>query len=341
MVNDIHVLLYQKNQGKENLLFDILSQEKGIMVHRITVLSSLNRYQKLYSSLCVIYDGEILTSWDIIEINKIKNAELPVLVLIRQVNKTVYAHELQDLQVIYKPEHVTVSFIRSLIVKIKFLSMPAKQNVLEDLHSTHIIVIGASTGGPRAIETILKVFRAQSYGIIIVQHMNDENLQGFADYLNKQCSSHVVGARENELVKNGIVYIAKEKRHLTIQRQKDGFHLHYTNSQKINCVCPSIDVLFESVAKEAGCLACGVLLTGMGEDGAAGLKAMKDKGAFTIIQDKDSCDVYGMPKVAKAIQAHCIELPLQQIGSFLNGLDGRFKRKNKEIANERENYGRR
>lgn len=340
-MSEIHILFYQNIKQKNTLITELLTKEKDIILHIIPVLSSIKRYQSLYSNLCVIYDCEMPSSNDINELKKIKEEGFPVLVLTSQSKKNAYVYEQSGIQMIEKPEHLSIAFVHALIVKIKFLSMPAKTNVLKDLRSMRIVVIGASTGGPRAIEMILKELKVDTCGVIIVQHMNDENLQKFAGYLNEHSSIHVKDAQENELVRNGHVYLANEKRHLVVQRQKDGFHMHYTTSEKVNCVCPSIDVLFQSVANQAGCLACGVLLTGMGEDGASGLKAMKDKGAFTIIQDEKTCDVYGMPKVAKAKHAHCIELPLQQIAPFLNGFEKSYQRNSKERENERENNDRR
>lgn len=337
MLSDIHVLLYQHTVHNEKLISTLLSQEKGIILYTISTLASIKRYQALYGNLCVIYDCDVPSTHDLEELAQVQSDGSAVLILAHQGQKVVYHHRLENIQWIYKPQHITTSFVHALIVKIKCLNMPVKSYEQPALYSTHIVVIGASTGGPRAIETILKDLCTDTCGIIIVQHMKDTHLPGFVNYLKSHSTSHVKGAQENELVRNGNIYIAKENRHLIVERQKDGFHLHYTNSEKVNCVCPSIDVLFHSVAKQAGCLACGILLTGMGEDGAAGLKAMKDQGAFTIIQDEASSDVYGMPKVAKVKHAQCVELPLQQIAPYVNRLEKSYERKSEERENEREN----
>ena len=335
MLDDIHVLFYQKDLINPLEVPEKLFQEKGILLHKIMSLTEIKHYQSLYPLHCLIYDCDKLSLSILKELEMIKSKRIMTIVLANQRK----VKDLEQLHVMDKPAQLSISFIHSLIVNIKLFSMPVKKEAFTSAYSTHIIAIGASTGGPHVIETILKEFTAEASGVVIVQHMNEENLHGFVKYLNEHCIAEVSGAHEDEVIRNGHIYVAIEKRHLTIRKESDGFHMHYTNSQKVNCVCPSIDVLFHSLAKQAGDKACGVLLSGMGEDGADGLKSMKEKKAYTIIQDEKSCDVYGMPKAAKKIQAHCIELAYSQIAAFLNGLQESYKRSIRRKENGRKDYG--
>lgn len=326
MIDDIHVLLYQKDRINTLQIPEKLLQEKGIVLHNIVSLTDIKHDQSLYPCSVLIYDCDILSSTVIKELDMLKANDIMIMVLANQ--GTI--KQTNTMHVIYKPAQPSISFLHSLIVNLKLFRMPVKKETSPSSNSTHIVAIGASTGGPHVIETILKEFTVKACGVVIVQHMNDENLLGFVKYLNEHCIANVTSAKENELIQDGHVYVAIGKRHLTVRKAQDGFHMHYTNGQKVNCVCPSIDVLFHSLAKQAGNQACGVLLSGMGEDGADGLKAMKEHGAYTIIQDEKSCDVYGMPKAAKRLHAQCIELAYPQMAAFLNGLQERYKRMHKE-----------
>lgn len=337
MVTDLHVLLYQKDQMYTHEISEKILKEKNIILHKVLVLSDIEDYQSLYPISCLIYDCDKLSSSMIQELEMIKAKGIAMIVLANQGK----VKETKQWHVMYKPQEPSISFLHSLIINVKLSSIPVipvkKETPLNSC--THIVAIGASTGGPHVIETILKEFTAETCGVVIVQHMNDENLLGFVKYLNEHCIMNVTNAKENELIRNGHVYVAIGKRHLTVCKEQDGFHMHYTNRQKVNCVCPSIDILFHSLAKNAGDKACGVLLSGMGEDGADGLKAMKEHGAYTIIQDEASCDVYGMPKAAKRLHAQCIELAYPKIGAFLNGLQESYKRSIRRKENGRENHG--
>lgn len=335
MIDDIHVLLYQKDQINTLQIPEKLLQEKGIILHNIASFTDIKHYGSLYPCSCLIYDCDILSSTVIKELEMIPANDLMIIVLANQGTMT----HTNTMHVIYKPSQPSISFVHSLIVNIKLFRMPVRKETLAPSNSTHIVAIGASTGGPHVIETILKEFTAKACGVVIVQHMNDGNLLGFIKYLNEHCIAHVTSAKENELIQDGHVYVAIGKRHVTVRKEQDGFHMHYTNGQKVNCVCPSIDVLFHSLAKQAGNQACGVLLSGMGEDGADGLKAMKEHGAYTIIQDEKSCDVYGMPKAAKRLHAQCIELAYPKMAAFLNGLQERYKQSIRRKENGRKNHG--
>jgi two-component system response regulator WspF len=182
-----------------------------------------------------------------------------------------------------------------------------------------LIVIGASAGGPTALATVLrglpKDFPA---GVIVVQHVEDEFVHGLSTWLSQQSGQTVTVAREDECPPIGRVLVAGAGGHLTL---KTAARLGYTAEPRHNAYRPSVDVFFESVSRLWAGDVIGVLLTGMGKDGALGLKALRDRGHYTIAQDEATSAVYGMPKAAAALDAAVDVLPLGRIaGKLLEAL---------------------
>lgn len=164
--------------------------------------------------------------------------------------------------------------------------------------SDKIIAIGASTGGTEAIKQFLLGMPADSPGIIIVQHMPPKFTTSFADRLNQISKMQVKEAKNGDRVQLGRVLIAPGNYHMLLKRSGGEYHVNVKGGPLVHHHRPSVDVLFRSVAKNAGKNAIGILLTGMGADGALGMKEMKDAGATNFAQDEDSCVVFGMPKEA-------------------------------------------
>jgi two-component system chemotaxis response regulator CheB len=165
------------------------------------------------------------------------------------------------------------------------------------VRTTHkVIAIGASTGGTKAIETVLHGMPVTSPGILIAQHMPENFTTSFAKRLNEICPIEVREACQNDQVEPGVALVAPGNHHLILRRSDGNYLVRIKEGPRVHFQRPSIDVLFQSVAKMAGRKAIGVLLTGMGADGAKGMLAMKESGARTIAQDEDSCVVFGMPK---------------------------------------------
>lgn len=178
-----------------------------------------------------------------------------------------------------------------------------------------LIAIGASTGGTEAILEVIKNFPANTPGVVIVQHMPPGFTQMYADRVDKICAMKVREAKNGDKVERGTVLIAPGgDQHMRIRQDAGGYSVTLSAGPKANGHCPSVDVLFESVAMVAGANAVGVILTGMGADGAKCLCMMRQAGAHTIGQDKDSCIVYGMPKVAYDLGGVAQQLPLSSIG---------------------------
>jgi len=161
-----------------------------------------------------------------------------------------------------------------------------------------IIAIGASTGGTEAIKKVLMRLPHNSPGVVVVQHMPAQFTASFAQRLDDLCQMNVVEARNGDLVTNGRVLIAPGNYHMVFKRSGARYYVEVKTGPLVHYQRPAADVLFRSVARYAGANAIGIILTGMGKDGAAGLLDMKKAGAITIGQDEKSCVVFGMPKEA-------------------------------------------
>jgi two-component system chemotaxis response regulator CheB len=176
-----------------------------------------------------------------------------------------------------------------------------------------VIAIGASTGGTTALESILKALPTNSPGTAIVQHMPENFTRSFAKRLNDICEIEVIEARDGDRVIPGRALIAPGNFHMMLRRSGANYYVNVKNGPLVNRHRPSVGVLFKSVAKYAGANAVGIILTGMGYDGAEGMVEMKENGAFTIAQDEKTSAVFGMPKEAIRLGGVNIVEPLDKI----------------------------
>ena len=200
---------------------------------------------------------------------------------------------------------------------------------LSNIQTTNkVLAIGASTGGTEAIKNVLTALPALTPGTVIVQHMPEQFTAAFSERLNTLCAMEVREARGGEVLRPGLALVARGNKHLLIQRTGAQYTTVVKDGPQVHHQRPAVDVLFNSVAKYAGVNAVGVLLTGMGADGARGMLAMRQAGARTIAQDEATCVVYGMPKEAVALEAAESVLPLNTIpGAILNGFKSRTRTK--------------
>jgi two-component system, chemotaxis family, protein-glutamate methylesterase/glutaminase len=268
---------------------------------------------------------------------------LPV-VVVSTVNGAVFdAMNAGAVEFAAKPNPSSVAeieaFLRELIAKVKIAAKadvakrraavmgaaeagmaksPLREGAPTQLHK--LIAIGASTGGTEAITRVIQSLPPKMPGIVIVQHIPPVFSSMFAERLNASVSLEVKEAKTGDWAEEGKVLVAPGDRHMRVKRVGDRYKVECFQGDRVNGHCPSVDVLFDSVAREAGPAAIGVLLTGMGYDGAKGLLTMRRKGARTIGQDEASSVVYGMPKAAYEIGAVEKQSTLANIGPLLCNL---------------------
>jgi len=185
------------------------------------------------------------------------------------------------------------------------------------------IVIGSSTGGTQAIESVLLSLPADAPGIAIVQHMPEKFTQMYSERLDGLCAMNIREARDGDRIQRGVVLIAPGGRHMQMRKSAGQYFVAVVDGPPVNRHKPSVDVLFRSAAECAGRDLLGIILTGMGDDGARGMKCLHDGGARTIAQDEASCVVFGMPKEAIKLGAVDDVLPLGQIARAMMQFDAR------------------
>jgi two-component system chemotaxis response regulator CheB len=197
------------------------------------------------------------------------------------------------------------------------LSTPSLKRAHRPLGTNTIVAIGASTGGTEALKELLSPLPADFPGVLIVQHMPEAFTHKFANRLNSLCNMHVQEAQDGDRVLPGRALVAPGGHHMIVVRKKLDYIVRVYRGERVNRHLPSVDVLFSSFARDTGKNALGVLLTGMGTDGAKGMLEMKQAGAFTIAQDESTSVVFGMPR--EAILLHAVDqvLPLDQIPNAL------------------------
>lgn len=257
---------------------------------------------------------------------------MPV-VMVSSLNSKVFdALNAGAVDFVNKPSGLTKEqlgdFIKNeLITKIKIASTvkisnlkrtknrDVKQGQLDEscIYDKKVLAIGASTGGTEAIYSVLSRLNADVPGIVITQHMPPGFTKMFAERLNNQTRLNVKEAVTGDIIKPGYALIAPGDKQMRVIKMGNLYKVECFNGPKVSGHCPSVDVLFESVALACKDEAIGVLLTGMGADGAKGLFKMKQSGAYTIGQDESSCIVYGMPKVAKELGAVGYQVSLDKI----------------------------
>ena len=179
--------------------------------------------------------------------------------------------------------------------------------------SETVIAVGASTGGTEALRVLLKAMPVDCPPIVIAQHMPEGFTRAFAERLNSECKISVKEGAQGDRLTPGHAFVAPGNFHMLIEGARGGLGIQLSDGPLVSRHRPSVDVLFRSVAISVGARAIGIIMTGMGNDGAAGLLEMKKSGALTIAQDEASCAVFGMPKEAIALAAVDFVVPLERI----------------------------
>jgi len=204
---------------------------------------------------------------------------------------------------------------RAEAVKISAEARPPVQRLAMTCTTNKIIAIGASTGGTEAVREVLEQFPSGAPGTVIVQHMPEYFTKSFADRLNSICEIDVKEAENGDRIIPGRALVAPGNKHMVMRRSGAQYLVEIKDGPLVFHQRPAVEVLFNSVAQYAGANAVGMILTGMGKDGAKGLLAMKEAGAYTIVQDEASSVVWGMPGEAYKVGAHCTVLPLKKIAA--------------------------
>ena len=180
-----------------------------------------------------------------------------------------------------------------------------------------VVALGTSTGGTQALEVVLRQLPVDCPGIVIVQHMPEKFTAAFAQRLDGLCRIEVREAKHMDRVRSGLALIAPGGRHMQLKRSGAQYFVEVVDGPPVNRHKPSVDVLFRSVARHAGRNALGIIMTGMGDDGARGLLAMREAGARTVAQDEASCVVFGMPKEALRLNAAQSSEALQHLPQLI------------------------
>lgn len=221
-----------------------------------------------------------------------------------------------------------VDMVRSMseihVIKRRFFTKKQKPKLVrepvlnETKHSYEMIAIGSSVGGPQALKTIFALLpRDFPLPIVVVQHMTRGFIGGFATWLNNNTALTVKVAEDREVIKSGTIYFAQDSYHTEVKREQGNLIIKLKASPPVSGFCPSITVLFQSVAKACGSGAIGIILTGMGNDGAQGLLELKKAKAHTLIQDSNSAVVFGMAGVAQSLGAVDKVIELNNMANYL------------------------
>ena len=205
-------------------------------------------------------------------------------------------------------------------------ALPTRGPALGGIHALAMnkpVVIGSSTGGTQALELVLTTLPADAPGIAITQHMPEKFTAMYAQRLNGLCAMEVREARDGDRLERGLALIAPGGLHMQLRKSVGQYFVHVIDGPPVNRHKPSVDVLFKSASECAGRDVLGIIMTGMGDDGARGMKVLHDNGARTIAQNEETCVVFGMPKEAIKLQAVDDILPLDHIARAILQFDSR------------------
>jgi two-component system chemotaxis response regulator CheB len=236
---------------------------------------------------------------------------------IRIVDAVKAAH-MSKLKIKTYPMQVTPKYSADVILPKKKAGVYAMAETTEK-----VVLIGASTGGVEALTELLTALPEDMYGMVIVQHMPENFTRQFSSRLNELCRIQVKEAVDGDTVRSGLALIAPGNKHTLLHRSGARYYVEVRDGPLVTRHRPSVDVLFRSGARYAGANGLGILLTGMGDDGAQGLLELKESGAYTVAQDEKTCVVFGMPKEAINRNAAIKVLPLQAIAPFLEDFQRR------------------
>lgn len=333
IINKIRVLITDDSLLFRNVLKKELSEDPHIEVVGMAVdpVDALEKIKSLKPDILTL-DVEMPKMSGLVFLKKLMEENPLKVVLVSSMNISVFdALHAGAVDFVKKPDMSSKNdlpmFFREIRTKIKVASIAKlvpftsskvpETKKLEKISSSKVIAIGASTGGTEATLTILKSLPAHMPGILVTQHMPPGFTKMYADRLNKICDLEVREALDGDRVEKGLVLVAPGDKQMKLAKDDKGYYVSCKLGEKVSGHCPSVDVLFNSVAENAGKNSVGIILTGMGKDGAQGLLNMKKTGAFTVGQDEKSSVVYGMPMVAFNIGAVIVQSDVEDIAEIL------------------------
>jgi two-component system chemotaxis response regulator CheB len=333
IINKIKVLITDDSLLFRNVLKKELSEDPHIEVVGMAVdpVDALEKIKTLKPDILTL-DVEMPKMSGLVFLKKLMEENPLKVVLVSSMNISVFdALHAGAVDFVKKPDMSSKNdlpmFFREIRTKIKVASIAklvpftsakiSETKKLEKISSSKVIAIGASTGGTEATLTILKSLPAHMPGILVTQHMPPGFTKMYADRLNKICDLEVREALDGDRVEKGLVLVAPGDKQMKLAKDDKGYYVSCKPGEKVSGHCPSVDVLFNSVAENAGKNSVGIILTGMGKDGAQGLLNMKKTGAFTVGQDEKSSVVYGMPMVAFNIGAVMVQSDVEDIAEIL------------------------
>ncbi|MDF2617274.1 MAG: Chemotaxis response regulator protein-glutamate methylesterase CheB [Sedimentibacter sp.] len=333
IINKIKVLITDDSLLFRNVLKKELSEDPHIEVVGMAVdpVDALEKIKTLKPDILTL-DVEMPKMSGLVFLKKLMEENPLKVVLVSSMNISVFdALHAGAVDFVKKPDMSSKNdlpmFFREIRTKIKVASIAklvpftsakiSETKKLEKISSSKVIAIGASTGGTEATLTILKSLPADMPGILVTQHMPPGFTKMYADRLNKICDLEVREAVDGDRVEKGLVLIAPGDKQMKLAKNDKGYYVSCKLGEKVSGHCPSVDVLFNSVSENAGKNSVGIILTGMGKDGAQGLLNMKKTGAFTVGQDEKSSVVYGMPMVAFNIGAVMVQSDIEDIAEIL------------------------
>ncbi len=356
----IQVAIVDDSAVVQETFKQLLSQDPDINVLHTAAdpIFALHKFEKQWPDV-IITDIEMPRMDGITFIREIKKTRDTPIIVCSSVagdlpRSTIAALEAGAIEIIAKPQLAVKQFLQGIdqkvvhLIKAAAASRPSakRSNSAEESPSTltespppakgsdfeallddprsrmpcRLVAIGASTGGVQALETIITALRPPLPPIVIVQHMPEKFTEAFAHRLDHISVVHVREAKDGENLKNSTVYIAPGNFHLEVRPDAAGFACRVSQTEPVNRHRPSVDVLFHSVAKHVGKLSAGILLTGMGSDGAAGLLEMRQSGARTCCQDEASSVVFGMPFEGIRLGAAQTVIALDRMAQYIASL---------------------
>lgn len=360
VLRPIRVLVIDDSALVREVLTGILSQDKRIEVIGTAAdpIQAAQKVKELKPDVLTL-DLEMPRMDGLTFLEKLMASfPLPVIVISSMAQKggaaTIRALELGAVDFVTKPalgvgaglkellSEITDKVKNAAAANLEVLRRQARQKKTEHLHSPpkeplemqqaektlikstdKVIVIGASTGGTVAVKTILSLLPANIPGILVVLHMPPTFTASYAKSLNNSSRLKVKEAADGDPFSTGCAYIAPGDKHLLLDKNMQGFRIKLDTGPPVNRHRPSVDKLFHSVASIASSNSMGVILTGMGGDGARGLKEMHERGSYTIVQDEKTSVVFGMPRQAISLGAADRVLPLEEIaGAIVNYIKG-------------------